>query len=71
MSNEHAHASPPSDQTRPFHASVSPNPDGGWLAIVNVGDGASLTKWFERKEQAEGYGDELAAWLEQRREEPT
>jgi hypothetical protein len=70
MSDEQRHVSPSSVTTqRPFNASIAPNPDGGWLAIVNMGDGASLTKWFQTREGAEGYGDELAAWLEQRRED--
>jgi len=69
MPDEQPYASPSSAQTqRPFNASITPNPDGGWLAIVSMGDGASLTKWFQTREGAEGYGDELAAWLEQRRE---
>ena len=56
-------------EPRHFDTSVAANPDGGWLATVNVGDGASLSKWFEQKEEAERYGDELAAWLATRQEE--
>jgi hypothetical protein len=46
---------------------VDPHPDGGWLAVVGLGDGASVTKWFAHREGADAYGDELADWLERRR----
>ena len=46
-----------------FTASVEPNRDGGWLTTVNLGEGASLTKWFPSKDEAQRYPDELAQWL--------
>ena len=58
-----------SDLTHPsFSASVEPNRDGGWLTVVNLGDGASLTKWFPSQDEARRYPDELAAWLNRGRE---
>jgi hypothetical protein len=69
MSDEQRHVPSSSVQThRPFNSSVAENPGGGWVAVVNMGDGASVTKWFQTREGAERYGDELAAWLDQRRE---
>jgi hypothetical protein len=69
MANEHATRSVQS-QTTPlgFSASVEPNRDGGWLTVVNLGDGASLTKWFASQDEARKYPDELAAWLTRRSE---
>lgn len=49
-------------------ASVQPNHDGGWLTTVNLGDGASLTKWFASHDEALRYPEELAAWLRRGRE---
>ena len=69
MASEHPAKSAQS-QTTPvaFSASVQANRDGGWLTVVNLGDGASLTKWFASKDEAKRYPDELAAWLTQGRE---
>jgi hypothetical protein len=68
MRSEHEHVaiSSTGERTR-LIAHVDPHPDGGWLAVVGLGDGASVTKWFAHREGADAYGDELAAWLERRR----
>ena len=64
MANEHSeHASTPPPTPRPFSASVRPNLDGGWLAEVNLGDGATLTKWFPSEAEASRYPEELVEWL--------
>ena len=69
MANEHANRSVQSQTTTPgFSASVEPNRDGGWLTVVNLGDGASLTKWFPSQDEAKRYPDELAEWLTRRGE---
>ena len=69
MRNEHPPKSAQSLTTpAAFSSSVQPNRDGGWLTVVNLGDGASLTKWFSSKDEAKRYPDELAAWLTQGRE---
>jgi hypothetical protein len=69
MGNEHPPNQAQSGMTQPsFSCSVEPNRDGGWLTVVNLGDGASLTKWFPSKDEARKYPDELAAWLSQGRE---
>jgi hypothetical protein len=69
MRNEHPPKSVQSLTTQAtFSSSVQPNRDGGWLTVVNLGDGASLTKWFASKDEANRYPDELAAWLTQGRE---
>ena len=52
-----------------FSASVEPNRDGGWLTVVNLGEGASLTKWFASKDEAQRYPVELAEWLKSNSEE--
>ena len=53
MANEHLGGPVQPDTTTPaFSASVRPNLDGGWLAVVNLGDGASLTKWFASQDEA-------------------
>ena len=69
MANEHP-AKPVQSDTTPttLSASVQPNRDGGWLTVVNLGDGASLTKWFASQDEAKQYPDELAAWLTRGRE---
>lgn len=33
-----------------------------------LGDGASLTKWFQSQDEANSYAGELAKWLAQGRE---
>ena len=53
----------------PFTTSVEPSPDGRWLAVVNLGDGASATKVCEDKAEAARYGQELLRWLGSRRQE--
>ena len=69
MANEHSTRSTQSDTTTPaFSASVRPNRDGGWLTVVNLGDGTSLTKWFSSQDEARRYPDELAEWLTRGRE---
>ena len=52
-----------------FKTSVEAEPDGRWLAVVNLGDGASVSKLFDSRFEALHYGDELAAWLATRRSE--
>ena len=70
MANEHPAKSVQSHATpATFSASVQPNRDGGWLTVVNLGDGASLTKWFANQDEATRYPDELAAWLTRGRED--
>ena len=70
MANEHPAKSVQSDATSAaISASVQPNRDGGWLTVVNLGDGASLTKWFANQDEAKRYPDELAAWLTRGRED--
>lgn len=69
MANEHAAGPVHPETTIPaFSASVRPNVDGGWLTVVNLGDGASLTKWFPSQDEADRYPEELAKWLAQGRE---
>lgn len=46
-----------------FKTSVEAKADGRWLAVVNLGDGASVSKLFDSRFEALHYGDELAAWL--------
>jgi hypothetical protein len=68
MENERSQPPTLADATpKPFSTAVRPNPDGGWLAEVNLGDGATLSKWFPSRHEAELYPEELAAWLRSRR----
>ena len=46
-----------------FKTSVEAKADGQWLAVVNLGDGASVSKLFDSRFEALHYGDELAEWL--------
>jgi hypothetical protein len=49
---------------QPFSAAVTPNPAGeGWLTIVDLGSGITMTKWCEAEEDARHYGAEIARWL--------
>ena len=69
MVDEHTSKSvQPGRTTSGFSASVEPNRDGGWLTVVNLGDGASLTKWFASHDEAQRYPGELAKWLTRGRE---
>jgi hypothetical protein len=69
MANEHPPKSvQPETTSARFSASVQPNHDGGWLIVVNLGEGASLTKWFASQDEARRYPDELAKWLTHGRE---
>ena len=63
MSGEHPFPKDEPENTLPFAASVRPDERGGWLAEVNLGEGASLTKWFVTEEDAVRYLQELADWL--------
>ena len=55
------------DDNAPFTTSIEPHPDGRWVAVVNLGDGASATKVCDDKAEASRYGDELLRWLGRRR----
>lgn len=44
-------------------------PRGKWVTVVDLGDGMTLRKFFDREDDARGYGDELAGWLRGRTEE--
>ena len=57
------------DDPEPFTTSVEPSPDGRWLAVVNLGDGASATKVCDDQAEAARYGEELLRWLGRRRQE--
>ena len=57
---------PDADETEPFTTSVEPAPDGRWLAVVNLGDGASATKVCDDRDEAARYGEELLRWLGRR-----
>ena len=50
-----------------FKTSVEAKADGQWLAVVNLFDGASVSKLFDERVEALHYGEELAAWLATRR----
>ena len=64
MSSDQSQRSVTPDFTHPaFTAVVTPNPDGGWLTILTLRDGATLSKWFQDEERARRYPDELAGWL--------
>jgi hypothetical protein len=56
-------------ESLPFTTSVEPHPDGRWVAVVNLGDGASATKVCDNEAEAARYGDELLKWLGRRRPE--
>ena len=47
----------------PFTAIFTANADGGWLTVLKLGDGATLSRWFPDEEDARRYPDELTAWL--------
>jgi hypothetical protein len=47
-----------------FSAHVTAHPGGGWITVVVLGDGASVSKWFPAEAEARHYPDELIAWLE-------
>jgi hypothetical protein len=50
-----------------FTTSVEAKADGQWLAVVNLGEGASVCKLFDNEVDALHYGEELSAWLASRR----
>jgi hypothetical protein len=52
--------------TRAFTTSVAMTADGVWVAIVDFGVGATLTRLFDNEHDAGAYGGELAAWLASR-----
>ena len=49
--------------TRPFTTSVSMTADGAWIAIVDFGAVATLSRLFDNEQDAAAYGGTLAAWL--------
>ena len=46
-----------------FSTSVAPTRRGEWVTVVDLGDGMTLSKLFDREDDARRYGDELAGWL--------
>jgi hypothetical protein len=48
---------------RPFSHSVTVHPDGGWLIVVDLSEGVTLSKWFPHEQDAYCYAEQLAAWL--------
>lgn len=52
-----------------FSTSVAPTPRGEWVTVVDLGDGATLTKLFDHEDDARRYCDELAGWLRGRRDD--
>lgn len=46
-----------------FSTSVAPMSRGKWVTVVDLGDGMTLSKLFDREADARRYGDELAGWL--------
>ena len=50
-----------------FTTFVEAKDDGQWLAVVHLGEGATVCKLFDTEVDAHHYGDELAAWLASRR----
>ena len=69
MTRPHPNPDTADNASRPeqFKTSVEAKADGQWLAVVNLGDGASVSKLFDSRFEALQYGDELAAWLANRR----
>jgi hypothetical protein len=51
------------DPRRTFSAAVQPDLNGGWRTEVDLGDGATLTKWFPTEVEAQQYPEQLASWL--------
>lgn len=47
-------------------ARVVAAPQGGWVAVLDLGDGATLSKWFPSEGEARRYPHELAEWLNRR-----
>ncbi len=64
---DRADGDPVADEAMPrrrqFSTSVEAKDDGRWLAVVALADGATVSKLFDKEEDAHRYGDELAAWL--------
>jgi hypothetical protein len=56
-----------SDQPeRQLTTDVTPSPQGGWVAVVNLGEGATVSKWFDDEQEAQHYEEALLEWLAQR-----
>jgi hypothetical protein len=76
MEHEHADSSRPGlaeglrnepASAEPFSAHVAPDAEGGWLTVILLHDGASVSKWFEDEDAARRYPIELEAWLQRKR----
>jgi len=67
MDNERSPGRLSSDrEQRPLSAAVAQSSEGGWVAVVHLGEGATVSKWFEHEQDAYGYEDELSKWLAER-----
>ena len=51
----------------PFDAVIRADLEG-WVTIIDLGKGATLSKWFPDEEHARRYPVELMSWLSRRRE---
>jgi hypothetical protein len=56
------------EHTPRLTASITPAPNGHWVARIDLGAGASVSRVFPDEEQARRYPEELEAWLSQRRD---
>jgi len=46
-----------------FSTSVAATNRGDWMTVVDLGNGVTMSRLFDREDDALRYGDELAAWL--------
>lgn len=46
-----------------FSTTVAAADHGSWMTTVDLGSGITMSRLFDRKDEALRYGDELAAWL--------
>jgi hypothetical protein len=43
--------------------SVTHGSHGGWVTTIDLGEGASVSRWFPEEQDAHRYPQELAEWL--------
>jgi hypothetical protein len=49
-----------------FSTSVAPTNRGEWLTVVDLGSGITMSRLFDREDDALRYGDELVEWMRRR-----
>jgi hypothetical protein len=58
---------PPCEPKPSFPAQVTAAVRGGWVTVIDLGVGTTLSRWFPDEEHARRYPEQVIEWLQQNR----